>query len=377
MEINLFMSQIISIGTAVPQHSYSQSDLVNKMLEFHGWDDPVQHRKLRVLYKRTAIETRHSVIPDFSMNGALPRLFEKTAGATDMPSVESRLSVFRKEAFPLAHTAIKNNFIQNGMSVQDVTHLITVSCTGMAAPGLELKIIEELGLPPDIRRFGVNFMGCYAVFHALQMADALCKADESARVLIVSVELCTLHFQSRDESDILLANALFSDGAASALVVSDQIAADQTDKPALNIRGFGSYVLQKGKQDMGWDISSDGFIMTLSSAIPDLIQENITRVAGNVLDNYNLTTADIAHWAIHPGGRKILTAIESALNLPASALDVSRKILADFGNMSSATILFVLKEMLENGHELHPGETIFSAGFGPGLALESALFTYE
>lgn len=377
MEINLFMSQIISIGTAVPQYSYSQSDLVDKMLAFHGWDDPVQHRKLRVLYKRTAIETRHSVIPDFSMNGTIPSLFEKSAGATEMPSVESRLSVFQQEAFPLAHSAIDNNFKQIGMTAEDITHLITVSCTGMAAPGLELEIIEKLGLRPDIKRFGVNFMGCYAVFHALQIADALCQSDETARVLIVSVELCTLHFQSSDKSDILLANALFSDGAASALVVSDTVGAELPDTPALNIRGFGSYVLQKGKQDMGWDISSDGFIMTLSSAIPDLIQQNIGEIAGKVLNTYALTPADITHWAIHPGGRKILTAIEGALNLPASALDVSRKILSDYGNMSSATILFVLKEMLENDVELHTGDTIFSAGFGPGLSLESAVFTYD
>ncbi len=371
------MSKLISIGTAVPQYSYPQNDLVEKMMVFHGWEDPVQARKLRVLYKRTAIDTRHSVIPDFSMNGATPSLFSKEhRGEKNSPAVESRLNIFQDEAFPLAAQAMDQIFSQTNVSSGDVTHLIAVSCTGMAAPGLELEIIEKLNLPPDIKRFGVNFMGCYAVFHALQIANALSRADDSALVLIVSVELCTLHFQARDETDILLANALFSDGAAAALVVSDSVARKLHPPIALNMRGFGSYVLQRGKGDMGWDISAEGFIMTLSSAIPDLIKDNIVSVTDKVLKKNNLTIEDVNRWAIHPGGRKILTAVEQALKLPGDALAISRKILAEYGNMSSATILFVLKEMLSEA-SYEAGDIIFSAGFGPGLALESAIFAYE
>jgi predicted naringenin-chalcone synthase len=210
-------------------------------------------------------------------------------------------------------------------------------------------------------------MGCYAGIHALKTADAICKADPQAKVLIVCTELCTLHFQREPTIDNIASSLLFADGSAAAVITAD-------DHPAKGIRldGFYSEVIPKGKKDMAWEISSTGFLMTLSSYIPDLLEEDFSQFTTRALARTGLTQQDITHWCIHPGGKKILEAVYKTLSLPPHELQASYDVLQHYGNMSSPTILFVLKKMAPALlHNHNRKEHIFGAAFGPGLTMET------
>lgn len=234
----------------------------------------------------------------------------------------------------------------------------------MSAPGLEIELKKKLKLNTHTQTHAVNFVGCYAAFPALKMADAFCKANPKAVVLIVAVELCTLHFQNKASDDHLLSNSLFADGAAAALVTNSSL-----KNEGLVIDKFANLLIDEGKNDMAWDIYSDGFLMKLSSYIPNLVDQGIA----HLLDLTGVDKQMINHWAIHPGGRKILEACEKELGLNKSDLSASYNTLKNYGNLSAPTILFVLNELLESKN-LIPGEVVFSCGFGPGLTMESATF---
>lgn len=366
------MSSIVSIGTAVPKHAYNQTLLAEYMSQ-HLKLEAGESRKLKALYNNTAITKRHSVLPDF--NNETEKMLFDIIGCEDAPSLEQRMEIFNKEAFPLAKKAIDDCFERAGNKIvlNDLTHIITVSCTGFTAPGLEIEIIEKLNLKPETSRFAVNFIGCYAAFPALKMADAICKTDDNAKVLIVCVELCTIHFQRETDNDNLLANSLFSDGAAAVLVTSDDVAKNYSR--SLKMDAFGSCVLHKGNSDMAWRLSSKGFLMTLSSYVPQLVDEGIMPLVTQILGNLKIKKEDIHHWALHPGGKRILDVCSRVLNFEREQLLPSFKILSEYGNMSAATVLFVLKEMWENNIDWNKKEKIFAAGFGPGLSLESAVLT--
>ena len=260
--------------------------------------------------------------------------------------------------------------LENKLSKDEITHLITVSCTGMSAPGLDLDLMQSLDLKPNTYRTSVNFMGCYAAFHALKHADAICRSDADAKVMIVCVELCTLHFQNETDMDNITATMLFADGAAAALITSGSYAKNQ-NIAGLQIGKFYSEVAFKGRKDMAWNISSTGFLMRLSAYIPKIIQGSVTDLLGKALAHNHKAKEDITHWAIHPGGRKILDVTAEALQFPKEKLSPSYKVLRDYGNMSSPTILFVLKEIWENNIDFTQKENIFASGFGPGLTMET------
>ena len=353
-------SKVISIGTAIPSHKYAQADLADWMHKRLDHKDERLGRKLRILYEKTFIKHRYSVLPDFGVNSTSPLLFNDS---TKEPLVEERLAIYKKEATPLAMTAAKNCLKKTSIQPSEITHLITVSCTGMSAPGIEIELKKSLRLSPKTQTHAVNFVGCYAAFPALKMADAFCKADPSARVLIVAVELCTLHFQNKMSDDHLLSNSLFADGAAAALI------GNVATNGKLIIENFSNLLIDKGKNDMAWDIYAEGFLMKLSSYVPQLVDEGI----GTLLKSAGVEKNSIKHWAIHPGGRKILEACEQELELKSADLQASYSILKNYGNLSAPTILFVLEEILDT-KSLKAGESIFSCGFGPGLTLESAVF---
>lgn len=353
------MSYIQSIGTAVPQYKYSQesiSDFMQAQIE----GDTSTQRKINILHKKSGIEFRYSVLPDFSKQNT--SVFESNKNVL----VEDRLDIFKTEAVKLGIQSI--NAMSPSIDLDKISHIITVSCTGMMAPGLEICIAEELGLASDVEKFAVNFMGCYAAFHALKMADYICRAEPTAQVLIVCVELCTLHFNQAEDEDQLRANTLFSDGAASILINSE------STNNSWKIKTFYNNLLNKGKDDMAWSIHSDGFKMKLSSYIPNLVKDGIKPLVDTCLNKLAISSEQIDFWAIHPGGLKILTTSEQALDLNSNALDASKKVLRQFGNMSSPTILFVLNEFWQNNTKKG---NILAAGFGPGLTLESCLIEIE
>lgn len=364
------MGKLISIGTAVPENGTRQNNILEFMQKAYR-DDSIS-RKLRILFNSSGINKRYSVIPDFNQNTNDPVMFD---GNPDIPSVANRLEKFKKYSVGLAIAAIHNSFKKLNTTVAEFkpTHLITVSCTGIYAPGIQSAIIEQLNLPEDIFHTSVNFMGCNAAFSALKIADMISKTDEHAKVLVVCVELCTLHFLAKNNHDNLLSNTIFADGAAAALVVSDKIA-KQKNQAGLEINGFYSLLLQKGKNLMEWNITPVNFEMVLDAKVPDFIGDVVDEILIKASKKLNIDSSKIGKWAIHPGGKKILDVIKKKLKLAESDLEYSYKVLADYGNMSSPTILFVINEFMQAG--LDKNETIFSVGFGPGLSVETCLFTH-
>jgi predicted naringenin-chalcone synthase len=364
------MSKIISIGTAVPEFGTQQSTILHFMQS--AYNDDTASRKLNVLFHQSNINTRYSVVPDFDNTQPAQNFF---TGNQIVPGIEERLSMFKERAIILAIAAIHNSLkeLKTTLDEFNVTHLITVSCTGIFAPGIDAVLIEQLNLPNDIFHTSFNFLGCNAAFHALKLGDMIAKTDENAKVLIVCVELCTLHFQPKNNHDNLLSNTIFGDGAAAVVMISDT-AAKQKPQPGLTINGFYSLLLNKGKDLMGWNITPVNFEMILDARVPDFIGKEVNDIVLKVGRKLAISPSAIDKWAIHPGGKKILNTIKKQLNLDDDDLKYSNKVLSEYGNMSSPTILFVLYEIMKADHR--PGETIFSIGFGPGLSIETAVYTY-
>lgn len=244
----------------------------------------------------------------------------------------------------------------------DITHIITVTCTGLSAPGMEHELVQRLGLKNNTVRLAVNFVGCYAAFHALKMANDICLANTEAKVLVVCIELCSIHFQEDLNIDNLVANSLFADGAAAAII--------SNKAQGFKLRKFYTEVYPDGQRDMAWAVTAKGFLMKLSAYIPSLIEKAMAPLLSKALEHANLTKAEITHYAIHPGGRKILEAVQNSLELQKERLITSYNVLENYGNMSSPTILFVLLELMK----INPKSgLVFVAGFGPGLTLETAI----
>jgi predicted naringenin-chalcone synthase len=327
-------------------------------------------RKLKFLYHQSAIDTRYSVLPDYSLNAGEWQFYPASENLEPFPNLELRMKWFNKTAPPLSINAIEK-CIENKLSKEQITHLITVSCTGMSAPGLDLQIMEMMDLPVNIFRTSVNFMGCYAAIHGLKLADAFCEKDKNAKVLIVCTELCTLHFQRENTIDNIASSLLFGDGAAAVLVTHND-----HNEPGLRLNNFYSEVAFKGKKDMSWEISSSGFLMTLSGYVPELIEQDFNMLLNNALENANIDKENISHWCLHPGGKRILTSIEKSISITADDLKHSYNVLKNYGNMSSPTILFVLKEIIDSLKEGKERNTnIFGAAFGPGLTLETFILS--
>lgn len=355
------MSKIISIGTAVPTYCHQQLDILQFMQTVYAANE-TDKRKLRFLYQQSGIKQRYSVVSDYSHSAEHWKFYPQTENLEPFPSLEQRMTVFNKQAPLLSVDAIRNCLNQTH-DQKKITHLITVSCTGMSAPGLDLQILELMELEKNISRTSVNFMGCYAAIHALKIADAICKADLNANVLIVCTELCTLHFQRDATPDNITSSLLFGDGSAAILVSSDE-----NEHKGLHIDNFYSEVIPKGKRDMSWELSSSGFLMTLSGYVPDLIEEDFEKIVDRALAKETLSKEDISHWCIHPGGKRILEAIHKSLGFSNGQLASSYKVLSEFGNLSSASIVFVLKEMLQEEKQM---KKLFGAAFGPGLTVET------
>jgi predicted naringenin-chalcone synthase len=356
------LSKIINIGTAVPPYKHNQEDILHFMQQVYA-GDVTEQRKMKFLYHHSGIRKRHSVIADYNRLPKDWKFYPQTENLEPFPSLEQRMALYNKHAAPLSVDAIRN-CIDNNISSADITHLITVSCTGMSAPGLDLQIMDLMDLPNTIYRTSINFMGCYAAIHALKIADAICRNEEKANVIIVCTELCTLHFQREATMDNIASSMLFGDGSAAVLVTHSNNAL-----AGLQLQNFYAEVIPKGRKDMAWELSSSGFLMTLSGYIPDLIEEDFEQLVYRALKADGMAKQEITQWCIHPGGKRILESVSKSLHLEHDALKHSYNILDNFGNMSSPTILFVLKDILDA--QPQKGEKILGAAFGPGLTMET------
>jgi len=360
------MSAFISaIGTANPANKISQTEVLNFMQHAHNLNEEESH-DLAVLYRATGIQNRYSVISDYSSN-TKNKFYPDTADLEPFPTTVDRNQLFQKEALNLSVDAIKNCLDHSGLEKSEITHLITVSCTGLYAPGLDIEIIEALDLKHSVERTGINFMGCYAAFNAIKAAQYICSSSE-ANVLVVCTELCSIHFQKEKSDDNFLANALFGDGSAALLIQSTP------QKKALNLEidDFYCDLLPNGSKEMTWSVGDLGFEMKLSSYVPDIIQNGVDKLIKRLTSKVN--KKEIAYYAIHPGGKKILQVLENALGIAKSDNDHAYNVLSNFGNMSSPTILFVLKSIMSNLSGEDDKKKILSFAFGPGLTLESMIF---
>jgi predicted naringenin-chalcone synthase len=360
------------IEPVLPKYSYRQDYARDRMI---GWLPGKRNRRLiHGIYDHSGIETRYSVLPDFAPN-ASPILFQENEdGKIIEPTTGERNRYYRACAGKLAveagRKALKNS---DGFKAADITHVVTVSCTGFYNPGPDLELIKGLGLSESTERYNIGFMGCYAAFPALRMADQFCRARPDAVVLVVCMELCSLHLQFREEADSLLANSLFADGAAAVILSSREPAAD---RPALAVESFVSALAPEGESEMAWEIGDHGFDIRLSTYVPNIIAGNIRAIVDDVLLHAPWKLEDIGTWAVHPGGRSIIDRVQTELQLNPEQLEDSRETLRQFGNMSSVTVLFVLNRLLRRGN---PGEDhpVCAMAFGPGLTIETALFEYR
>lgn len=357
-----------AIETAVPETAYPQTVAAEILKQAIATDDRKTERLIQRLYSHSGIDKRHSVLGGFEHDGPGSQFHNLAEGTFRSPSTEERNIIYTEAARRMA-PELAAQVIEScpGVGRSEITHLITVSCTGFFQPGPDFAIVQALGLSDSVERYHLGFMGCYAAFPALRMAQAFCLAQPDAVVLVVCLEFCSLHLQWSRETDDLLAGSVFADGISGAIV--------RAQPPAhggLQLDAFVSALAPAGEQDMAWTIGNEGFRMRLSSYVPELIQNGITEALAPVLARTMLQKDEIDHWAVHPGGRAILDRVERGLGLPAEALDASRGVLRNYGNMSSATIFFVLKAVQE---QARVGERIVALAFGPGLTIESAVLT--
>ena len=358
---------IHQISTEVPEFVYSQ-DFARDHLK--NWaQDPKTKRLIHAIYNRSGIDKRYSVCGDF-MENAEATLFKTTSdGQLISPTTAARNRLYAKASRDLAVKLARKIIAEaEGLDKGDITHLIFASCTGFANPGPDYHIIRELGLNQNIERYTLGFMGCYAAFPALRMAAQFCEANPKAVVLVMCLELCSLHMQINDQQDSILANSLFADGAAAA-IVSARV--PEPDRAAYKLEKFTSALLPSSESDMAWEIGDEGFNIVLSSYVPEIIGSNIARLLESILKPSELELSDVQEWAVHPGGRSILDKVETSLSLPKEALSRSRSVLKNYGNMSSATVLFVLKETLDQATT--EKALTCAMAFGPGLTVETAV----
>lgn len=359
---------LCAIGTANPPHKIPQMQIADFMASALQFDDR-ETRKLKALYRLSGIGERYTVLEDYTRQNGDFTFFPNNTTLEPFPTVQQRMEVFREHACNLSEEAIRDCLSRSPQtSTEEITHLITVSCTGMYAPGLGIELVERLNLSPSIQRTAVNFMGCYAAFNALKLADSICKANPESKVLMVCTEICTIHFQKYTEQDHLVSNALFGDGSAAAL-----IQAQPNENFSLELESFHCHLAPAGKTEMAWHIGVTGFEMTLSSYVPSLIKEGIKQFTDQLLKGLKTNLSDIKLFAIHPGGRRILEVIEQELGMSREDNRFAYQVLREYGNMSSATVLFVLKAMMESLTPQDKDEPVLSFAFGPGLTLESML----
>ncbi|WP_313439057.1 type III polyketide synthase [Novosphingobium sp.] len=361
------IAHVNAIGTAVPPHQVHDAfvGFVRASLS-----DPAHARLFDRMVTRAGIERRFSFIqPEVLPDGRITDR-DRFYGLGHWPSTAARMARYERDAPVLALQAVRA--LSTDIAAEGVTHLVLASCTGFVAPGLDQVLVSQAGLDPAVERTVVGFMGCYAAVNALRSAHHIVRSEPEARVLVVNLELCTLHFQRTQDLEKLLSMLLFGDGAAAALVTAEPHGIALTDFRSAAIPGSGEAIT--------WRIGDQGFDMHLDGQVPSFIANALRAERGRNDPGSifrGLSPADYDLWAVHAGGRTILDAVDRALNLPADALHRSREVLRRFGNMSSATLMFVLAAMLEDrtqGGAATAGGNGIAMAFGPGLAAETFRF---
>ncbi|MFG6444763.1 type III polyketide synthase [Microbacterium sp. P07] len=358
-------ASILGIGTAVPATRLMQGDVRDLLAAQPGLDRRAR-RLLGAAFGAAAIDTRYTVLGE--LGGGAPSGLSLSDGTPVLrvPSTGERNAEYRRVVPALFAEAARDALARSGVAPAEVTHVITISCTGMFAPGPDYLLVRDLGLSPSTERYHLGFIGCAAAIPGLRAASRITAAQPEAVVLVVTAELCSLHIRSSSDPEQIVAASVFADGAAAAVVSADPT---RRSGPRLDLEGFGTRLTDDGEDDMVWTVGDEGFEMTLTAQVPRIIGREIEAVAADLFGGADAVDA----WAVHPGGRSILDRVEDGLGLSPEALSDSRTVLREYGNMSSATILFVLQRMMAG--ERTEGERLAILAFGPGLTIEAARAT--
>jgi predicted naringenin-chalcone synthase len=378
MDDRLEPATIISIATGIPDGVIDQdvaAGVVQRLGITKRWN-----KVLPKLYQKSGVRRRSSVLlgpdhlePDLRQSFYTPPSETAPYG----PTTAQRMEVYAQHAGPLISKTSQLSIERAGIAPSRITHVVTVSCTGFVAPGLDHALIQAHELRETVQRVHVGFMGCHAMVNGLRVAQSICQADGDAVVLVSSVELCSIHQQYSEDPEQIVANSLFSDGSASAIVVPyrQALAMPQVD-PSWRMVSSLSLKVPDSADLMTWKIGDHGFQMTLSSQVPKRIEEELRAPLETWLGTLGVSTKEVKQWVVHPGGPRILDAVEEAMGLGSESLSASRETLANYGNMSSPTIVFIMEEILKRSEsEGLPREKglWLVLGFGPGLHAEAML----
>lgn len=392
-------TSILGLGTASPAFQMTQDEALQMFTDI-VCEDPRQARLGRALFRKAAVQTRATVVPhrvayDWCRPAAVvaPQAEGQVAptsgspqapveaGKSHGPTTRERMELYAQFAAGLACESSQKALDQAGIDAQQITHLVTVTCTGFDAPGVDIELIDRLGLPNTTQRMQIGFMGCHGAINGLRAARAVTESDPTACVLLCAVELCSLHYRFTWDSEGIIGNALFADGSA-ALVLGGSGAVPTSKSAPWQVLDTGSVVIADSKASMSWSIGDHGFDMRLGSDVGDKIEAQLADWLAAWLGKHNLGVSDIDYWGVHPGGPKIVAAVQSSLGLSEHALRTSRSVLARHGNMSSPTVLFILNEFQQSRTATtaqvstpHPAGHCVLLGFGPGLVAEVALLS--
>ena len=359
---------LIDIAAVTPPYKVVQSVAAEELKKRMGNRAAVS-RMIDAASAYSGIESRYIVMPDADPNAA--EKFYSSSGEYVTPDTQKRMSEYERWSKKLTAAAVGELIEKNNVDPKSIDLLITISCTGFFAPGLDYHLIQEFKIPHNVKRTNIGFMGCAASLIGFNsMLEALKSSDGNfSNALLVSVELCSLHLQTEPTRDNILANMIFADGCAAALFSNSDL---NSLKPKFKMLSTSSFLFDNSSTFMGWKIGNFGFEMTLSPELPKIILESAIPALENILRTANIKKEDIKHWALHPGGRAILDSLQKGLSLTEQQMQPSRKVLRNYGNMSSASILFVLKEIMDS-QIVKPDEYCCAVAFGPGLTMEVAL----
>lgn len=351
--------QVLALATGVPERRYSQQEIFEEFVALQ--DEPVRTRRARALnmiWQRAGVAYRHTA----AWRGYFSE--ERTT--------EARNDQYMASAVPLAEATIRRGLDAAGYTPADVDELIVVSCTGFNIPGLDLLLAGRMGMRPNLHRSCILGMGCYGAFPGLLRARESVTVRPDRLAVMLSIELCSLHMQFDGSSESAISAALFSDGAGMALVGDRDRHADRTRTPGPRLIDSETYSDYTTLEHMSFTVTDHGFRMYLSSYVPDLLAAQIQGFIDTLLSRNNLKRGDVRFWGVHPGSTKIVDYVQDQLGLTSQQVEHSHGVLNDFGNMSSATIMFVL-DRIHRCDEPEPGDYGVMMAFGPGLTMESLL----
>lgn len=358
---------ILGIGTDVPDYRLEQTDTSQRLAQALS-EIPDTARWVRRIFKHCGVETRYTCEPNLLESAEDCRYFSQRSNRV-IPSTAERMETYKREAVPLGLNAARKALEDGEVQVSDITHLITVSCTGQFLPGLDAALVGQLGLAVTVNRIPLNFLGCAAGLKAVCLSRQIVSSNPSAKVLIVCVELCTLHIQPSSQRENLFGASFFGDGSSACIVGST----GPNHRGIFQLGNDHSILLPDSAEEMVWEVGNYGFDLYLSTNIPKLIGKFIPEQIEHLISGSQ--KHDL--WAIHPGGKGIIDTLEELYELTQEQTQPSRSVLRNYGNMSSATILFVLNEMRQEliSRDSGPANGIALA-FGPGLTCEMIQIAY-